>query len=71
MTLSDDLTWRGLLKDRTFKDLAWLDDPKTFYMGIDASADSLTVGNLAFVVLGRRLAEAGWRPVLVMGGGTS
>lgn len=71
MTLSDDLSWRGLLKDKTFSETTWLDEPKAFYMGIDASADSLTVGNLAFVMLGRRLASAGWKTVLLMGGGTS
>jgi tyrosyl-tRNA synthetase len=71
MNLSEDLMWRGLLKDKTFKNLSWLDEPKTFYMGMDPSADSLTVGNLAFIILGRRLADAGWNPVLLMGGGTS
>lgn len=72
MSLSEELTWRGLIKDKTFGDLAWLDEPKTFYMGIDAaSADSLTIGNLAFVLFGRRLVDAGWKAVLVMGGGTS
>jgi tyrosyl-tRNA synthetase len=72
MTLSEDLTWRGLIKDKTFSDVSWLDEPKTFYLGIDAvSADSLTVGNLAVLLLARRLTEADWKPVLVMGGGTS
>jgi tyrosyl-tRNA synthetase len=71
MNLSEDLMWRGLIKDKTFKNLSWLDEPKTFYMGMDPSADSLTVGNLAFIILGRRLADAGWNPVLLMGGGTS
>src|SRR5690348_13662801 len=71
MGLSEDLQWRGLVKDRTFTDVEWLDQPQTFYLGIDASAPSLTVGNLAIVLMARRLAEVGWRPVLVMGGGTS
>lgn len=72
MKLSDDLAWRGLIKDKTFADNAYLNAPRTFYLGIDAaSADSLTVGNLAIVLLARRLADAGWKAVLVMGGGTS
>lgn len=71
MKLSDDLTWRGLIKDQTFSDSAWLDEPKAFYLGIDASANSLTVGNLAVIILARRLAAAGWEAVLLMGGGTS
>ncbi len=71
MSLSDDLLWRGLIKDKTFKDISWLDHPRSFYHGIDASSDSLTIGNLAALMMARRLAEAGWKPVLVMGGGTS
>lgn len=71
MNLSKELTWRGLIKDKTFGDVAWLDTPRAFYLGIDASADSLTVGNLAIIMLARRLAAAGWKAVLVMGGGTS
>lgn len=71
MAISEDLTWRGLIKDKTFADNSWLDEPKAFYLGIDASAPSLTVGNLAIILLARRLADAGWKAVLVMGGGTS
>jgi len=71
MKLSEDLTWRGLIKDKTFGDAAWLDAPKTFYLGVDASADSLTVGNLAVLMLARRLIDAGWKAVLLVGGATS
>lgn len=69
--LSEELAWRGLIKDKTFKDNSWLDNPKTFYLGIDASSDSLTIGNLAVLMLARRLAEAGWRAVMLAGGATS
>lgn len=72
MTLSEDLLWRGLIKDKTFIDEAWLDVPRTFYLGADcSSADSLTIGNLAIYMLARRLAEAGWKTVLLVGGATS
>ncbi|MBI4034304.1 tyrosine--tRNA ligase, partial [Candidatus Saccharibacteria bacterium] len=71
MKLSDDLAWRGLIKDKTFSDAGWLDKPQAFYLGIDASAPSLTVGNLAIILLARRLVDGGWQAVLVMGGGTS
>src|SRR5579863_10152146 len=71
MSLSDDLAWRGLIKDSTFGDPKWLDKPQTFYLGVDASADSLTVGNLAIFMLARRLLEAGWKTVLLVGGATS
>jgi tyrosyl-tRNA synthetase len=71
MGLSEDLAWRGLIKDKTFADLAWLDEPKTFYHGIDASVDSLTIGNLAVLMLARRMIENRWQAVLLVGGGTS
>lgn len=71
MKLSEDLAWRGLVKDHTFDDVAWLDTPRAFYLGQDGSADSLQIGNLAIVLVARRLAEAGWKPVLLVGGATS
>lgn len=72
MTLSEDLTWRGLIKDKTFQDIKWLDQPRTFYHGVDAvSADSMTIGNLAAMLMARRLLDAGWKAVLLAGGATS
>src|SRR3954468_6545760 len=71
MRLSDDLTWRGLIKDKTFADIKWLDKPQTFYHGVDASADSMTIGNLAAMLMARRLIDAGWQAVLLSGGATS
>lgn len=72
MTLSEELNWRGLIKDRTFDDLSYLDTPRTFYLGIDcSSAASMTIGNLAVFLLARRLLDAGWRTVLLVGGATS
>lgn len=71
MTLSEDLTWRGLIKDKTFDDVRWLDQPRKFYLGIDASDSSLQIGNLAVLMLARRLLESGWQAVLLAGGATS
>lgn len=71
MSLSEDLLWRDLIKDKTFSDNAWLDNPQTFYHGVDGSSDSLTVGNLAALILAKRFALAGWKPVLLVGGATS
>lgn len=71
MKLSEELVWRGLIKDKTFDDVRWLDTPRTFYLGADCSADSLTVGNLAIFMVARRLREAGWKAVLLVGGATS
>jgi|SRR5579862_1693011 len=72
MTLSEDLAWRGLIKDKTFGDAKWLDKPRTFYHGVDAaSSDSMTIGNLAAMLMARRLIDAGWQAVLLAGGATS
>jgi tyrosyl-tRNA synthetase len=71
MSLGADLAWRGLIKDKTFDQDSWLDKPRAFYWGVDCSADSLTIGNLAPLLLARRLAEAGWKAVLLVGGATS
>src|SRR3954470_13722096 len=43
----------------------------TAYVGFDATAPSLHIGNLVSIMLLRRLQQAGHRPVVLMGGGTS
>ncbi|MDQ5958700.1 MAG: tyrosyl-tRNA synthetase, partial [Patescibacteria group bacterium] len=71
MKLSEDLLWRGQIKDKTFDDITWLDAPKTFYLGVDCSSSSMTIGNLAVFMLARRLLDAGWTTYLLVGGATS
>ena len=41
------------------------------YIGFDATAPSLHVGSLVQITLLRRLQQAGHRPIVVMGGGTT
>ena len=41
------------------------------YIGFDATAPSLHVGNLVSVMLLRRLQQAGHKPIVLMGGGTT
>ena len=41
------------------------------YVGYDATAPSLHVGNLVSIMLLRRLQQAGHRPIVLMGGGTT
>jgi tyrosyl-tRNA synthetase len=41
------------------------------YIGYDATAPSIHVGNLATVMLLRRLQQAGHKPIVLMGGGTT
>ena len=43
----------------------------TGYIGFDATAPSLHVGSLIQIMMLRRLQQAGHRPVVVMGGGTT
>jgi tyrosyl-tRNA synthetase len=74
MNLSEELEWRGLIKDHTFENVEWLDSPnapKKFYLGSDGSSNSLTVGNLAIYMLARRLVKHGWEAVLLFGGATT
>src|SRR6185503_6504772 len=47
------------------------DGPKrTVYLGVDPTAESIHVGNLAAYMLLRRFAEAGHKVILIIGGGT-
>lgn len=43
----------------------------TGYIGFDATADSLHVGNLATIMMLRRLQQSGHKPIVLMGGGTT
>ena len=71
MKLSEDLRARGLVYHHTFEKLEWLDEPRVFYLGVDCSADSLTIGNLVALLVARRLLDAGWKTYLLVGGATS
>ncbi|HXC74474.1 MAG TPA: tyrosine--tRNA ligase [Sphingomicrobium sp.] len=43
----------------------------TGYIGFDATAPSLHVGNLVSIMLLRRLQQSGHKPIVLMGGGTT
>ncbi|MGE3692764.1 MAG: tyrosine--tRNA ligase [Novosphingobium sp.] len=43
----------------------------TGYVGFDPTAASLHIGNLASIMLLKRLQQAGHRPIVIMGGGTA
>src|SRR5213080_2351674 len=43
----------------------------TAYVGFDATAPSLHVGNLVSIMMLRRLQQAGHKPIVLMGGGTT
>lgn len=71
MTLSEELQWRGFFNQTTFKDISVLDEkPLTFYWGVDPSADSMTIGNLAAAMMARHFIDHGHKAVLLVGGAT-
>ncbi len=71
MTLSEELTWRGLVHQTTYKDITALDqDLRTFYWGVDPSADSMTLGNLAAAMMVKCFMKHGYHAVLLIGGAT-
>ena len=71
MTLSEELIWRGFVAETTIKDPKYLDEaPHKFYFGADPSADSLTIGNLAGLMMCAVFARHGYTPYLLVGGAT-
>lgn len=71
MTLSEELTWRGLVNQTTLPDLKLLDTKKfKLYFGVDPSADSMTVGNLAAAMMVKAFLRHGHEVTLLVGGAT-
>ncbi len=72
MKLSEELIWRGFKAETTVKDPANLDtrESKKFYFGADPSADSLTIGNLAAMMMCACFVRHGYKPYLLVGGAT-
>ena len=71
MTLSEELTWRGFVNQTTLKDNSALDNNLiSFYWGVDPSADSMTIGNLAAAMMVRHFINHGHKAVLLVGGAT-
>ena len=71
MTLSEELAWRGFVNQTTFKDITDLDtETRTFYIGMDPSADSLQIGNLAAAMMVRHFIDHGYKAIMLVGGAT-
>ncbi len=72
MKLSEILRTRGLVHQFSSETLEEITDGKkrTLYIGVDPTADSIHVGNLAAYMLLRRFADAGHKVILLVGGGT-
>lgn len=71
MNLSEELTWRGFVNQTTYKDISALDKGDIrFYWGVDPSADSMTIGNLAAAMMVKHFMKHGHKAVLLVGGAT-
>lgn len=72
MKLYDELKWRGLIKDVTSPDLEEKlnNGGLTFYIGTDPTADSMHIGHYSSFLISKRLARAGHKPILLIGGAT-
>ncbi len=73
MTLTEELRWRGLVKDVSSEELEKKlnNDKLTFYWGTDPTADSLHLGHYSSLVTAKRLANAGHQFILLVGGATA
>lgn len=71
MKLSEELAWRGFVNQTTYETPDALDGaPITFYWGVDPSATSMTVGNLAIAMMVKQFMAHGHKAVLLVGGAT-
>lgn len=74
MTVYEDLERRGLIAQMTHPETIKrkLENEKvTFYIGFDATADSLHVGHFLQLMVINRMIKAGHRPILLLGTGTT
>ena len=72
MKLSEELLYRGFTAETTIANPEELDnrENKKFYWGADPSADSLTIGNLAALMMCACFVRHGYQPYLLVGGAT-
>lgn len=72
MKLSEELIYRGFSAETTIENPEDLDnrESKKFYWGADPSADSLTIGNLAALMMCACFVRHGYEPYLLVGGAT-
>jgi tyrosyl-tRNA synthetase len=70
MTVTEELKARGLVEHFSAPIEDILSAPRTVYIGIDPTADSLHVGHLALVLFMKRLGDAGNKLIFLVGGAT-
>ena len=74
MTVFEELKRRGLIAQTTNEEeiqKLFENESVTFYIGFDATADSLHVGHFLQLVIMKRLQMAGHRPIALLGTGTT
>src|SRR3954451_23576866 len=71
LKLLDERGYIHQLTDAAALDALAAKEIVTGYIGFDATAPSLHVGNLVSIMLLRRLQQTGHKPIVLMGGGTT
>jgi tyrosyl-tRNA synthetase len=71
LKLLDERGYIHQVTDATALDALAEKQAVTAYIGFDATAPSLHVGSLVQIMMLRRLQQAGHRPIVLMGGGTT
>ena len=69
-TLAHELSWRGFVNQSTFASTEDINTPRTLYWGVDPSADSMQIGNLAAAMMIRHFIDHGHKVILLVGGAT-
>ena len=69
----DILKERGFIAQVTYEEELYkqLEQPTTFYVGFDPTADSLHIGHYIPIMAMAHMQRAGHRPIALMGGGTA
>lgn len=57
--------------EEKIKEMLNSDEPKTFYLGSDPTADSLHIGHFFALTMVRRLQKLGHHPIILIGGATA
>ncbi|MGB1240897.1 MAG: tyrosine--tRNA ligase [Chitinophagales bacterium] len=72
MNFIEELRWRGMLHNSTpgVEELLTKEKPVAAYLGCDPTAPSLTIGNLASLMMLIHFQKAGHKPIALVGGAT-
>jgi len=73
MHILDILKERGFIAQITYEEDLYkqLEQPTTFYVGFDPTADSLHIGHYIPIMAMAHMQRAGHKPIALMGGGTA